>query len=100
MYAIFFIFVSGILPMVFAGGRFDHTTLFYLFLIIGVNLVLSLVNFSFIMAFSLMIVHHIVALLGSISFGNNPHKEFLNLIVKVVVDSTYIGASGIILGLI
>ncbi|MBT7391888.1 hypothetical protein HN827_03600 [archaeon] len=90
--AIMFIIASGIIPMVLAGGSFDHTTLFYLTLIILINYAsLFFLKLPFLyIAFSLIILHHVIAFFGSISFGTPKHKEMINLIVKIFVDSFYI----------
>ena len=87
-----FIIVSGIFPMVMAGGSFDHTTLFYLSLIFGINFVSGFfTGFPYIIVFiAFAVLHHVIALIGSLSFGNNPYKEFMNLITKIIVDVFYI----------
>jgi hypothetical protein len=101
--AIIFIFVAGILPMVFAGGSFDHTTIFYLTLIIMINLTNTFLKvFPFVYIFiGLAILHHILAFFGSMSFGNNPHKELVNLGIKVMVDCFYVlTLGGFVIGLV
>ncbi len=92
LFSVIFILLSGILPMILAGGSFDHTTIFYLSLIIIINLVNSILVFLpyYILIVSLIIAHHIIAFFGSISFGNNPHKELFNLIMKITIDMIYI----------
>ncbi|MBN1502363.1 hypothetical protein JW930_02365 [Candidatus Woesearchaeota archaeon] len=101
VFAVFFIIASGIIPMVMAGGSFDHTTLFYLSLIIGINLLNShLVQYPFmIVAIPLVILHHILGAVGSISFGTLLQKEILNLITQIIKDLFYIlSFSKIVLG--
>ncbi|MFH0874645.1 MAG: hypothetical protein V1859_01820 [archaeon] len=90
--SILYIFVAGILPMVFAGGSFDHTTIFYLSIIIAVNFIsIFFISVSFIIAaLILIIIHHIICAFGSISFGTNPAKEVVNMITKIAVDGFYI----------
>lgn len=102
-FSIAFIILTGIFPMILAGGSFDHTTLFYLSLIIVVNYINT--NIAFLnhkIAFLILIViHHIIALIGSLSFGNEPKKEFINLIIKIFIDTNYtLLLSGIIIKLI
>ncbi|MEM4397722.1 MAG: hypothetical protein QW757_03820 [Candidatus Woesearchaeota archaeon] len=92
LFSIAFIILTGIIPMIFAGGSFDHTTLFYLSIIFLVNYVNTKLKFlNFIVAFLILIfLHHILAFFGSLSFGNNPKKEFINLILKIFVDFNYV----------
>ncbi|MEM4397967.1 MAG: hypothetical protein QW757_05085 [Candidatus Woesearchaeota archaeon] len=92
LFSIAFIIVTGIVPMVFAGGSFDHTTLFYLSIIFLVNFVNTKIRFlNPIIAFLVLILaHHIMAFFGSLSFGNNPKKEFINLFLKIFVDFNYV----------
>lgn len=91
-HTIIFVVLSGIVPMILAGGSFDHTTLFYFSLIVAINLISTFfTQFLFlIVAFLLIIIHHFIAMVGSIFFGTNKQKEIFNFILKLVIDSTYL----------
>ncbi|MBD3202790.1 hypothetical protein GF327_00715 [Candidatus Woesearchaeota archaeon] len=87
-----FIIISGIIPMILAGGTFDHTTIFYTSLIIGINYLSSffLSNNFIITAILISVLHHVIAAIGSIIFGTDPRKEIINLGTKILVDLFYI----------
>ncbi|MEM2131203.1 MAG: hypothetical protein QXR96_01640 [Candidatus Woesearchaeota archaeon] len=103
LFSIAFILITGILPMVFAGGSFDHTTIFYLSIIFLVNFINTKIIFlNHIVAFLILIfAHHIIAFFCSLIFGNTPKKEFINLVLKIIVDFNYVLLFGnIVIGLI
>ena len=91
-----FIILSGIIPMILAGGSFDHTTLFYLSIILVVCFMSSLLTRYplYIVMIPLIILHHIIAYIGSVNFGSSPWKEFLNLLIKLGIDSFYLFTFG------
>lgn len=92
LFSILFIFLSGVLPMIFAGGSFDHTTIFYLSIIFLVNFLnTKFIFFDKITTFFILIfIHHIFAFLGSLLFGNDLKKEFINLVLKIIIDFNYV----------
>jgi hypothetical protein len=93
LYSIAFIIVSGIIPMIFAGGSFDHTTLFYTAVLVLVNIINSMLPaLPHIPLFiGLSLLNHIVGSIGSVSFfGANLAKEALNLALQMLVDLFYI----------
>ena len=91
-YSVTFIIVSGIIPMILAGGSFDYTTLFYLSLILLINYVyMFFTQYSFLfIAFPLIVLHHFIAMIGGIFFGINKQKEIINFILKLTIDNTYL----------
>jgi hypothetical protein len=91
--AAIFIIISGIIPMIMAGGSFDLTTIFYSSLILIVNLVNSfLVHTSILPVFIILsILDHILGTIGGLLFfGSNPTKELVNLLLQIIVDVLYI----------
>ncbi|MBN2368689.1 hypothetical protein JXC34_06720 [Candidatus Woesearchaeota archaeon] len=99
-----FIISSGIVPMVIAGGSFDHTTLFYLSIIILVNFMSAkmAVYPMLVVLIPLIILHHIVTLFGGINLLGMPaHKEIANFFTHIAVDCFYIFSfSSLIIGFI
>ena len=91
VYSFVFIIVSGIIPMILAGGSFDHTTLFYVSLIFLINYISILVKVQFLLiAFSLILIHHLIALFVGFYFGISKQKEMINFVIKMIVDGLYL----------
>lgn len=98
-----FIIAAGVVPMVMAGGSFDHTTVFYVSVRLLVNLLNSIHNYPFILsALILSILDHALGLIGGVTvLGANPGKEITNFFLQIIVDLFYIiSFSTIIIGLI
>ncbi|NTV24065.1 MAG: hypothetical protein HGA85_06890 [Nanoarchaeota archaeon] len=93
MPAAVFIAISGIIPMILAGGSFDHTTLFY----VSVRILVNFIN-TFLKPFPIVPVligmsflDHLLGTVGSVSlFGANPAKEMTNIVLQTSVDIIYI----------
>ncbi|MFH2020372.1 MAG: hypothetical protein ABIJ34_03095 [archaeon] len=101
--SVIFIILSGIIPMIFAGGTFDHTTLFYAALVVFINFISSILSKQPLLyvLIPLIIIHHIIAGIGSITFGTNPYKELINFFSKIGIDLFYLTTlSDLVIGLI
>lgn len=93
IYSIIFIIISGILPMIFAGGSFDQTTLYYVSIRILVNFVNTILKPipAIPVLIAMSITDHLLGTIGSITlFGANISKELINIVLQTLVDIIYI----------
>ncbi len=102
-FSIAFIIIAGIVPMLIAGGSFDHTTLFYTTIFIIPSFIVTLFPLvPFVpLAMALMLLEHITGSGFAILNGTFAPKEIVNFFAEVSIDCIYISLfSGLLISLL